>query len=137
LAAQEAGEPALAAQAVSLSASRGWRDPAGQSALVCGALDGQHWRVAAERLDALQRNGYGDLVPGDVVQQLLSVEEGRDALETRSLKDRNWFALFLQMGQFADFPPELFAPTVQVINGEGAKLIAIVYQRRRKECSSF
>jgi hypothetical protein len=116
ISADRTGESALAAQSISLAASRGWREPLGQSAVIYAALDAEDWRVAAERVDALQRSGHAELVSHDMMVQLLQTELGREALTARFVTDRNWFTRFLNMGRSGDLPPGIFADTVQLFH---------------------
>ncbi|MEL7691462.1 hypothetical protein [Citromicrobium bathyomarinum] len=110
-------EPAIASRALLASATRGWREPLVQSAVINAALADKDWRVLSERLDALQRTGKIDAIPTNVWNTLLSHDEGRRALADRLAQDPVWMSRFLNMAG-RQISANIFAATISEIHSQ-------------------
>ena len=121
IAAQMLDNPELASRALTTSASRGWRDPVAQTAVVYTALYAKDWQMLAERIDALHRTGNPTLVPSHIMNEVLATDKGQRALAERLSEDRSWLVRFLRMGQTGEIASEAFGRTMQHVHRLGGE----------------
>jgi len=133
IAAQMLDNPELASRALTTSASRGWRDPVAQTAVVYAALYAQDWQMLLERFDALYRTRNSQLVPSYILNDMLSTDGGQRAFAKRLSEDRNWLARFLNMGLRGDINSEALVKTmddVHTLEGEPDCLQLVTVARK-------
>lgn len=83
IASVEAGDEAIAGQALSLAAQRGWRDTYTQVMVIGSALSTERWEVAAQRVDALARLRREDEAINGPLSLLLQNDGGQRELARR------------------------------------------------------
>ena len=108
IASVEAGDEAIAGQALSLAAQRGWRDTYTQVMVIGSALAAERWEVAAQRVDALARLRREDEAINGTLSLLLQNDGGQRELATRmstSIPLVDAVSKFLQ--NYPEFGPEV------------------------------
>ena len=121
LAAGLAQQNDLSANAVGLSAQRGWRETIAQVSVLAAALDAGEWTAAAQRIDALMRTGNAGLITDAQFQAIMRTPEGRQALAERLAAQAPWAGQFLDKGATFLGPTQL-ADIVQLMEASGTEL---------------
>ena len=111
LAAAGQGRPALAEQAIIVSAQRGWRVPMTQQAIALAAIEQGQSRAAADRLIALWRTDSDPRAITLVTAPVLEQREARTAFARSMAESPAVQAHFLEWGP-ANLDPALFADAV-------------------------
>lgn len=90
------GDQEAASGALAEAATRGWREPVSQLAMVEAGLASGQWDIALSRLVALWRTGRRDELLVSYVQRIAESPEGREALLRRFVTDKAWFDAFFE-----------------------------------------
>ncbi|HUG46676.1 MAG TPA: hypothetical protein VMK31_09245 [Sphingomicrobium sp.] len=102
------GDKMAAAQLLSLATSAGWREPLVQYWILSAALEAGQPELAAERADALLRQGVSEDQVVAHLRQLLATPQGRSAVAARLADHPMWRSRLLR--QLSDLsPPQLRA----------------------------
>ena len=119
-AAAENDEMEMASQALTLAATRGWRDAYVQITVFGSALAQGNYDAAALRLEALARSQRDQSVVNLAIMQLVADKEGRAVLSERLAQSPGFERNFRAAAQTNADAIELFVETLREAEAKGA-----------------
>ena len=121
IAEHRAGNEARSADALTIAAQRGWREPLAQKAVALAAAQSGEGEMAADRLSALWKTTAGKPFAREITAQLLKVSDVRNRFAAKLNSEDAWVPLFLKWA-VSNLSPSVFTSLVEEANQRGAKL---------------